>query len=176
TRTPDTRILGGPSGATASTIASFAFSSPNAGFWARFQCALDGGAFAACTSPRTYTGLGEGAHRFEVRVRDFFGRVDPSPAMWSWTVDLTPPDTTLVDGPSGTVPIASAMFSFTASEPDASFACSLDGGAFAPCTSPDAVTGLAQGAHSFAVRATDAAGHTDPSPASRSWTVDTAAR
>lgn len=98
-----------------------------------------------------------------------------APAVRSWTVDLTPPDTTLAGGPSGTVPFASASFSFTASESEATFACSLDGGAFAPCTSPDAVTGLAQGAHTFAVRATDAAGHTDPSPASRSWTVDTSA-
>ena len=35
------------------------------------------------------------------------------------------------------------------------------------------MTSLAQGPHGFAVRATDAAGHDDPSPASRAWTVDT---
>ena len=43
------------------------------------------------------------------------------------------------------------------------------------CTSPAPLTGLAQGMHAFAVRATDAAGHDDPSPATRSWTVDTVA-
>lgn len=173
TRTPDTQLIDGPSGASASTSATFAFFSPDAGAGATFQCALDGGAFAACASPQNYGPLGEGMHGFSVRVRDAVGNLDPTPATRSWTVDLTPPDTTLTDGPSDTVPIASASFAFTASEAGASFACSLDGAPFAPCTSPAAVTGLAQGDHAFAVRATDAAGHDDPSPATRAWKVDT---
>ena len=53
------------------------------------------------------------------------------------------------------------------------FACSLDGAGLQPCTSPFNVLGLAQGAHTFAVAAIDAAGHQDPSPATASWTVDT---
>jgi hypothetical protein len=175
TRTPDTQIVDGPSGATGSTTATFSFLSPDAGAGATFQCSLDGGGFAACTSPATYSRLGEAAHTFAVRVRDTVGNFDPTPATRSWTVDLTPPDTSIVDGPSGTVPIASASFAFTASEADATFGCSLDGGGFAPCMSPAALTGLAQGAHSFAVQAIDAAGHADPSPATRSWTVDTVA-
>ena len=175
TSTPDTQILSGPTGASASTTATFTFISPDAGGGATFQCALDGGALAACTSPRSYGGLGEGPHSFAVRVRDAVGNFDPSPAVRSWTVDLTPPNTTIVSGPSGTVPIASASISFTASEPDVSFACSLDGAAFAACTSPAGLTALAQGAHSFAVRATDAAGNADPSPAIWAWTVDTIA-
>ena len=175
TSTPDTQILGGPSGPTGATTATFTFFSPDAGGGATFQCALDGGAFAACTSPRTYTGLTEAAHTFAVRVRDAVGNFDPSPADRGWTVDLTPPSTTIVDGPSGVVPMASANFTFTASEADVTFGCSVDGAAFTPCTSPASVTGLAQGAHTFAVRATDAAGHPDASPASRAWTVDTVA-
>ena len=51
------------------------------------------------------------------------------------------------------------------------FQCSLDGAAFATC--PAGYTGLAQGAHTFQVRARDAAGNVDASPDSRSWTVDT---
>jgi hypothetical protein len=175
TRTPDTQIQSGPSGPTASATATFAFFSPDAGAGATFQCALDGAAFAACTSPKAYSGLSEAAHSFAVRVRDAVGNLDPTPATHSWTVDLTPPSTTITDGPSGVVPIASASFTFTSSEADSTFGCSVDGGAFAACTSPAALTGLAQGAHSFAVRATDAAGHVDPTPATRSWTVDTVA-
>lgn len=175
TRTPDTQILSGPADASASTTATFTFISPDAGGGATFECSLDGGVLAACTSPRIYGGLGEGPHSFAVRVRDAVGNFDPSPAARSWTVDLTPPNTTIVSGPSGTVPIASASIAFTASEPDVIFACSVDGAAFAACTSPASLTALAPGAHSFAVRATDAAGNADPSPAIWAWTVDTIA-
>jgi Concanavalin A-like lectin/glucanases superfamily len=175
TSTPDTQILSGPADASPSTDATFTFVSPDAGGGATFQCALDGGAFAACTSPHAYRGLPEGAHSFAVRVRDAVGNLDPSPANRSWIVDLTPPTTAIVAGPTGAMPAASASVTFTASEPDVTFACSLDGAAFAACTSPASLTALAQGPHTFAVRATDAAGHADPSPATRAWTVDTIA-
>jgi concanavalin A-like lectin/glucanase superfamily protein len=175
TRTPDTQIVDGPNGPSPSTTATFTFFSPDAGAGATFQCALDGAAFAACSSPSSYTGLREAAHTFAVRVRDAVGNLDPTPATRSWTVDLTPPTTTITDGPTGTVPIASASISFSSNEAGSTFGCSLDGGSFAPCTSPAALTGLAQGAHSFAVRAVDLAGHIDPSPATRGWTVDTVA-
>jgi len=175
TRTPDTTLIDGPPTASPSTSAAFTFFSPDAGAGATFECALDGGGFSACTSPRSYANLGEAAHTFVVRVRDAVGNLDPTPATRSWTVDLTPPDTAIGDGPIDTVPIASASFAFTASEPGATFTCSLDGAALSACTSPAVYTGLAQGGHAFAVRATDAAGHDDPSPASRTWTVDTVA-
>src|SRR6185436_20956259 len=100
-------------------------------------------------------------HTFAVRVRDAVGNLDPTPATRSWTVDLTPPTTTIVSGPTGTVPMASASLTFTSSEVGSTFACSLDGAPFAACTSPAGLTGLGQGAHTFAVRATDAAGHVD---------------
>jgi concanavalin A-like lectin/glucanase superfamily protein len=175
TSTPDTQILTGPPVASASTSAMFTFISPDAGGGATFSCSLDGAGFTACTSPRMYTNLPEGVHGFAVRVMDSVGNLDPSPATRSWTVDLTPPSTTISAGPSGTLPVASASVTFTANETNVTFACSLDGAAFTACTSPAALTGLAQGAHSFAVRATDAAGHPDPSPATASWTVDTVA-
>lgn len=175
TSTPDTQILSGPADASPSTGATFTFISPDAGGGATFQCALDGAAFAACTSPRAYASLTEGPHSFAVRVRDAVGNFDPSPATRSWIVDLTPPNTTIVTGPSGTLPVASANVTFTANEAGVTFACSLDGAAFTPCTSPAGLTALAQGPHAFAVRATDAAGHTDASPATAAWTVDTVA-
>jgi hypothetical protein len=175
TSTPDTDILSGPAdaSASASTTAAFRFVSPDAGAGATFECALDDGGFIACTSPQSYSDLGEGPHSFAVRVRDAVGNLDPTPADRSWTVDRTPPNTTIVTGPSGVMAVASASVTFTANEPDAAFGCSLDGGAFASCTSPANLPGLAQGSHTFAVRAVDAAGNTDTSPATGSWTVDT---
>lgn len=48
---------------------------------------------------------------------------------------------------------------------EATFECSLDGGAFQPCGSSVSYDDLDEGTHSFAARATDADGDTDPSPA-----------
>jgi lysyl oxidase len=86
-------------------------------------------------------------------------------------VDRTPPETNITAGPSGTSNSASATFEFSSSEPGASFECKLDAGAFASCASPKSYSNLSEGAHIFEVRATDAAGNVDATPAKRSWTV-----
>lgn len=80
---PDTAVTSGPSGnkITGST-ATFAFTSTEPG--STFECRLDGGTWAACTSPRTYTGISKGRHTFYVRAKDLAGNVDASPATRSW--------------------------------------------------------------------------------------------
>lgn len=173
TSTPDTVLLSGPSGATASSTATFTFVSPDAGSGATFQCSHMGAPFTPCTSPQNFVGLGAGTHTFAVRVRDAVGNIDPTPATRAWIVDLEAPETTIVSGPAGLEPVASASFSFSSDEPDATFECALDGAAFTPCTAPFSAAGLAQGSHTFAVRARDGAGHVDGTPATRAWTVDT---
>jgi hypothetical protein len=90
-------------------------------------------------------------------------------------VDATPPDTSIDSGPSGVVGSASAVFGFSSSEAGSTFECSLDGGAYGTCSSPKDYAALSDGSHTFRVKATDAAGNTDVTPASRSWTVDTQA-
>jgi len=89
--------------------------------------------------------------------------------------ETTRPETTITGGPSGTSRSSAATFTFAANESGSSFECRYDGGAFAPCSSPHSRTGLADGQHRFEVRATDAAGNTDLSPASKTFTVDTRA-
>src|SRR5207245_581676 len=138
-----------------------------------FACQLDASAFAACVSPQSYSGLADGSHSFQVRATDPAGNTDPTPASYTWTVDTTPPDTTITAAPSARSTSSSASFSFTATEAGSSFACQLDASAFAPCVSPQSYSGLADGSHTFQVRATDPAGNTDPTPASYTWTVDT---
>ncbi len=86
--------------------------------------------------------------------------------------DLVPPQTMLKSGPSGIVAAAGATFSFSSNEAGATFACRLDGGAWAPCASPKTYVALINGEHAFEVRATDRAGNTDPTPARRAWTID----
>ena len=175
TSTPDTQMLSGPMGATGSASATFTFVSPDAGAGASYECSLNGAPFTACTSPFTATNLAEREHTFAVRVRDSVGNYDPTPATRTWTVDLTPPQTVIDSGPDGMVPVAIAAFAFSANESNVRYECAFDGAPFAPCTSPASYTNLAQGPHTFAVRGTDMAGHTDPTPATRSWTVDTIA-
>ncbi len=87
-------------------------------------------------------------------------------------VDATPPDTTISSGPAALSNVASAAFTFD-SEPGAAFECRLDSAAFEPCATPAIVTALADGDHTFAARAIDAAGNVDPSEATWAFTVDT---
>ncbi len=81
---PDTSVTAGPSGATGDSTPTFSFSSADAG--ATFQCKVDGGAFAACSSPFTTAALVAGAHSFQVRAVDNVGNVDASPAVRAFTL------------------------------------------------------------------------------------------
>jgi Ca2+-binding RTX toxin-like protein len=65
-------------------------------------------------------------------------------------------------------------FRFSSNNGEATFECKLDGGTFGVCTSPKEYPDLIEGStHTFEVRAVDPAGNTDPTPARRTWTVDT---
>ena len=99
--------------------------------------------------------------------------MDATPASRTWTVDTVAPDTTIATGPTGPTAARRATFTFTSNEAGATFQCALDGAAFAAC--PAELHRPRQGAHTFQVRAIDAAGNTDATPASRTWTVDTVA-
>lgn len=85
--------------------------------------------------------------------------------------DTTPPDTTIVSGPSGTTTDTTPTFTFTSSESNPAFECQVDSGPWIDCTSPWTPAALSSGDHVVAVRSTDVAGNTDPSPATRSFTV-----
>jgi hypothetical protein len=323
TTPPNTFIDSGPSGNVSDTTATFSFSANEP---STFQCRLDGGAFAPCTSPISYPNLSAGSHTFQVAATDGSFNVDATPAERTWTVvgpsselignpgfevdtsgwkgeaaantlsrvagghsgawaahvstnqaggncglddqpswvsftqtgdytasiwarsdtpgltlklrvreylggvrqgtvtesmpltpswqqvtasytpvapgqssldyeaftsntpvgmcfqaddasitsaattDTTPPDTFIDSGPSGSVADTSATFGFSASEPS-TFQCRIDGGAFAPCTSPISYENLSLGSHTFQVVATDSSYNVDASPAERSWTV-----
>ena len=99
-------------------------------------------------------------------------------------VDAEAPDTGIVSAvdAAGAPVVAggatlerSITVSFTGTDNVAvsSFACRIDAGAFAPCSSPATYSALTVGEHRFEVRAADAAGNQDLSPAALAWTVDT---
>ena len=170
---PETTIDSGPSGTTTDPTPSFGFSSSEPG--SSFECKVDAGAYAPCSSPLTTGALADGSHSFSVRATDSAGNTDATPASRSFTVDATAPETTIDSGPSGTTTDPTPSFGFSSSEPGSSFECKVDAGAYAPCSSPLTTGALADGSHSFSVRATDSAGNTDATPASRSFTVDATA-
>ena len=327
TTPPDTAIDSGPTGTDNNPDAKFTFSSPETD--STFECSMDGGAYAACSSPKTYLSVGDGGHTFTARAIDAAGNADPTPATRTWTVENTatlvditsnadswvdagapstthgstttlttdnapemrqsffkftvagtrkiisakvrtwvtdsssdgpgifsasnawdertltwankpaltsqawddkgavasgayvdydvssavttnstysfvtttpssdatvvaskenttvahppllelrvdpPPDTNVDSGPAAISKSSSARFAFSSNETGATFACKLDGGSYAPCSSPVSYGGLANGSHTFAVKATDTSGATDPSSATYSWSIDT---
>jgi hypothetical protein len=177
---PDTTIASGPSGPTNDSTPTFGFSASEQN--ATFQCRFDSAAFAPCSGPgatHTPAALPEGAHTFSVVAVDGAGNVDATPATRSFTVDTLAPDTTIASGPSGPTNDSTPTFGFSASEQGTTFQCRFDTAAFAPCSGPGAThtptVALSTGAHTFSVRAIDQAGNADATPATRSFTVDTAA-
>ena len=80
------------------------------------------------------------------------------------TPDTTAPDTIKGKGPKRRSRRRTATFAFS-SEDGAHFECRLDENDFTPCTAPAKVRRLKPRRHVFQVRAIDAAGNTDPTPA-----------
>jgi hypothetical protein len=164
---PTASVTSSPATPSGSATAAFSFTASEP---ATFACRLDGAPYAACTSPRSLSGLADGSHTFEVRATDGVGNTGS--ASYTWTVDTTAPTVTIGSAPSNLANTKTASFSFTASEA-ATFECRLDGAVYAACSSPHSAAGLAEGSHTFDVRATDAVGHVGS--ASYTWTVDTLA-
>ncbi len=155
---------------------------------ATFECRVDHGSWAACTSPLRLTGLLEHEHVVWVRAtRD--GATGPS-ASTDFHVDLTAPDTRvlspmLVDGMTTSRPVARFRVemrdfgrptghAWVTDADNLAAQCSLDGGPFALCDVTESIVefdGLADGAHVLRVAAIDAAGNRDASPATFTWVV-----
>ncbi|MBO9666032.1 MAG: Ig-like domain repeat protein, partial [Bdellovibrio sp.] len=168
-------LLAGPNSLTNSLSASFTLSATDSGGSgvASYQCSVDGGAYAACTAISSYV-LAAGSHTFKARAYDGAGNVS-AVQTFSWTIDTTPPTTTLTSKPSALTNALTATFGFVGSDTGggniAGFECSLDGASYGACTTGKSYSALADGVHTFQVRATDTAGNIG-NAATYSWTVD----
>jgi hypothetical protein len=89
--------------------------------------------------------------------------------------DCDPPDTTIVGGPTGLTNDPTPTFGLQSDELNSIFECSIDNGAFSPCTDPYTTSPLPDGPHTLDVQATDANTNVDPTPAHRAFTVDATA-
>src|SRR5439155_15981821 len=153
-----------------SATPSFTFSSSEGS--STFACRVDGGSWSSCTTPHSLASLSAGSHTFDVRATDQAGNADATPASYTWTVDLTAPNTTIDSFPNDPSNNTGPSFSFSSTETGSTFECRLDGGSWSSCTSPHSLSSLGAGSHTFDMRATDQAGNTDATPATYTWTVD----
>ena len=103
----------------------------------------------------------------QVRAKAVDGTPDPTPpATYGWTVDSAP-DTSITGSlPAKLTNQTSAQFTFSGTS-GSTFECSLDGSAFASCSSPKSYSTLSDGDHTFRVRVQG-----DPTPDTYRWTVD----
>ena len=165
---PDTAITTQPTLTANSPSASFGFSSTKTA--SLFHCKLDDGSYAECVSPLTYTALAEGSHAFFVRATDGAGNIDPTPASYTWTIALF--HTAITSQPPYPSNSTTAIFSFTSKKSGATYQCKLDNVDFSACTSPATYTELAEGSHSFSVKAIDEFGIEDDAPAQYTWVIN----
>ena len=176
TNPPETTIDSGPHGPTMSTVAFFTFSANEAG--STLECRLDTGSWEACTSPKEYTGLSHGLHAFYARATDAAGNTDPTPAGFAWYIDLVAPETTINAWPPNPTAQNSGAFAYASSEggSESFFDCQLDSTNWVFCDGGSyGYSNLADGNHTFRVRAMDGVGNMDNSPAEYTWVIDTVA-
>ena len=93
-----------------------------------FECSEEGVTWVRCDDG-TYDWAGallDGeSYVFSARAIDGAGNTDPTPATWSWTVDLTAPATTITSGPDDPTAATSATFTYVDPTADAvAFECS----------------------------------------------------
>ena len=176
---PNTVIATSPTNPTTAAAGDFTFTSPQSGV--TFECSLDSAlTFSSCAGTAgayTTPALNNGPHTIDVRARDINGNVDGTPAHYAWTVNAPVTlDTTIASAPATLTNVAAATFTFTSvPATGVTFQCSLDGsdtGPWTTCTATYTTAALTNGTHVIYVRARDAGGNVDPTPASYTWTVD----
>ncbi len=185
---PDTTILTKPGDPTNLANPAFTFSASEAA--QGFECKLDGGAWTACTSPRT---LGvtpaDGSHTFQVRAIDLAGNTDASADSWTWNEDRTSPTATLTDPAAanaahairGIVGLASTTndpatngYASGVDNATLTYEYSADGTTWAPIAAPAAwdTTAVTDGVYGMHVLITDRAGNVTTSPVVASVKID----
>ncbi|MDQ2700367.1 MAG: cadherin-like domain-containing protein [Actinomycetota bacterium] len=170
---PGIEIVDGPEAESSMTEATVEFVASEAGVTVDpgTECRLDDLAWTTCHSPVTYQDLDDGTHQISIRATDAYGKQSSETVQWN----ITTAGSEAVIGTPGPATFSrerDATISFTATGTATSFECSLDGGAWESCESPAALTGLADGSHTFRVRSIDALGNPDELPAQITWKVD----
>lgn len=169
TTAPGAPTVNGPSGLTGDSTPTYAISGGGSDV-AGYQCRVDGGAFAAVTSPWTTASLTDGAHTVACRAIDEAGNTGASTSV-GVTVDTTAPGAVTITGPSGTITDDTPTYNLSGAGAGDHYECKINGGSFATVTSPWTTSALGQGANTVTCRVVDAAGNAGAS-SSVSLSVD----
>ena len=144
---PQPTITSVPANPVSSHDATFQFTDTEAGV--SYLCKIDAGAYAACTSPKSYGSLADGSHTFSVEAVDAAGNAS-TPRSYTWVVDTTPPAAPHLDSfppdPNNTATSTFTWHNATGDGVD-HYLCSVENGAFQttvpsvggppqPCSSP----------------------------------------
>jgi predicted extracellular nuclease len=103
---------------------------------------------------------------------------DHDPVVIGLALDATAPETVIDTAPVSPTNNTAATIAFSGADTGtgvASLECALDLAPFGTCASPASYAALADGSHTFTVRAVDAVGNVDATPATALWVVDATA-
>lgn len=127
----------------------------------------------ACKDTLTVTKTADGIYDVSISAVDRAGNRS-APVIESFMLDRTAPTVAFNSAPPAVSGSTLAEFAFSANDTGSGIKeiqCKLDGAAsFAACSSPQSLT-LAEGAHTYKIRAIDKAGNLSPEVAHQ-WTID----
>ena len=157
--------------AVTNATATFTFTSSQDPRDVRVQ--IDAGSYTPCTSPATFGNLTGGPHTFRVRATEG-GQTDVSPAEFTWNVDVTPPNTFITQSPlEGSTATVDRDVRVRLDRHRRVARVPAGQRGLRPVHVADDLSGLADGAHVFAVRSTDAVGNVDPPARTATGHVET---
>lgn len=167
-----TTIETAPDNPTNDNTGDFTFSNTSTGV--SYECKLDDNDYVDCDAIYATPPLDDGTHTLTVRATDANGNVEADPPSHTWVVDTVPPVTTIVTQPDNPTdnPVGTFTFGVTGETGPVTYECNLDDAGFVPCTPTFTTPALGSGPHTLEVQATDAAGNTDTTPATYTWTIN----
>jgi hypothetical protein len=184
TTPPAAPVIGSPATGSSTNSTTPAFSGSAEPF---STVAVKNGSTTLCSATASAGGtwactpgapLAVGSYSVSATATDAASNTSPASASVTFTIDTTQPNTTITIKPLNPSNSATAAIEFGGSDNataagSLAFECQLDSVSWTTCSSPANYAGLSQGSHTFRVRARDAAGNVDSTPASYIWVVDT---
>ncbi|MFO7735803.1 MAG: hypothetical protein R6W70_06255, partial [bacterium] len=167
---PVTKIVKTPPELTGKNIAEFSFTADE--MVASFHCSIDNKPWEPCEKNAKFTKLPEGKRNLRVYSVDKAGNREKKPLEFSWTIDMTPPKTSIVPQTTELTSSTELSLKLKCNEPECNFQYRIDGKKWKKTDSDLFIKNIKEGRRKIEVRASDAVGNMEKKPADFSWTVD----